>query len=125
MEPSSQVAAFNTKIEADAAMARLVDEGIESFVIVDNLGGTFPMMQMTTGGYKVSVRGSDKDRAIEALEKQYPPIDSVPAAKVSSFQEVARVAGSARVARMRVAIYIVLVFAAVVAVALSTTQGTL
>ncbi len=123
--PTTQTAAFNTRIEADVAVARLADAGIMSFVMADNLGGTFPLMQMTTGGFKIHVRTEDKQRAKDALAKHYPPIEARPGADVSVFQRAARGVASPKATRVRVALYIALTFLAVVAVALSTTRGTL
>ena len=55
MEPTTEIAAYNTQLEADLVVAVLAEAGIDSFIVADNLGGTFPMMQMITGGYKVRV----------------------------------------------------------------------
>ena len=55
MEPTTEIAAFNTRLEADLVVAKLTEAGIDAYITADNLGGTFPMMQMTTGGYKVMV----------------------------------------------------------------------
>lgn len=63
MEPTTEVAAFNTRLEADLVVAKLAEAGIDAYITADNLGGTFPMMQMTTGGYKVMVPESLADEA--------------------------------------------------------------
>jgi hypothetical protein len=55
MEPTTEIAAFNTRLEADLVVAKLAEAGIDALIVADNLGGTFPMMQMITGGYKVMV----------------------------------------------------------------------
>jgi len=67
MEPTSEVAAFNTRLEADLAVAILEEAGIDALVTADNLGGTFPMMQMITGGYKVLVLTAVADEAREII----------------------------------------------------------
>lgn len=125
MEPTTQIAAYNTKLEADMAMARLGNDDIEAMVSADNLGGTFPMMQMITGGFKVRVRTEDESRARETLGIEFPPIESDPPARVSYFQEVARAAVSTKTGRIRGLVYVILVLLAAFAVLLSTTQGTL
>ncbi len=68
MEKTAEIAAFNTKLEADLAVAKLAEAGIDALVIADNLGGTFPMMQMITGGYKVHVLVAVADEAREIVE---------------------------------------------------------
>jgi hypothetical protein len=125
MEETIQVAAFNTELEAELAKARLTESGIDSFIAADNLGGTFPMMQMITGGFKVRVRVADEARAQEILAEQYEPIESRPPAALSRFGRSARALASPRAARIRVAVYIVLTLLAVLAVIISTTRGTL
>lgn len=65
MEPTVAIAAYNTKLEAELVLAKLREAGIEGFIDADNLGGTFPMMQMTTGGYKVMVPETQADEAAE------------------------------------------------------------
>lgn len=67
MEPTSEVAAFNTRLEADLAAAILEEAGIDALVTADNLGGAFPMMQMITGGYKVLVLTAVADEAREII----------------------------------------------------------
>ncbi|MDJ0664563.1 MAG: hypothetical protein QNJ75_08375 [Acidimicrobiia bacterium] len=67
MEPTSEVAAFNTRLEADLAVAILDEAGIDALVTADNLGGAFPMMQMITGGYKVLVLTAVADEAREII----------------------------------------------------------
>ena len=47
--------------------AQLAEAGIDSFIVADNAGGTFPMMQMVTGGYKVMVLTAVADEATEIL----------------------------------------------------------
>ena len=67
MEPTSKVAALNTRLEAELAVAQLAEAGIDAFILADNAGGTFPMMQMVTGGYKVMVLTAVADEATEVL----------------------------------------------------------
>lgn len=67
MEPTSEVAALNTRLEAELAVAQLAEAGIDAFIVADNAGGTFPMMQMVTGGYKVMVLTAVADEATEVL----------------------------------------------------------
>ena len=67
MEPTSEVAAFNTRLEADLVVAKLDEARITRFVTADNLGGTFPMMQMITGGYKVMVLDAVVEEAAEII----------------------------------------------------------
>jgi hypothetical protein len=125
MEQTTQVAAYNTELEADLAVARLADAGIDSLISADNLGGTFPMMQMITGGFKVQVRTGDEDRAREVLSVEYQPIESPDLGDPSSREQTPEAESSDRGARVRLAIYVVLTIAAAVAVIWSTTQGTL
>lgn len=125
MEQTTQVAAYNTELEADLAVARLADAGIDSLISADNLGGTFPMMQMITGGFKVQVRTRDEDRAREVLAVEYEPIESSNQASLSSQEQTPAANPPSRGARVRLAIYVVLTIAAAIAVIWSTTQGTL
>lgn len=67
MEPTTKVVAFNTRLEAELAVAQLAEAGIDAFIVADNAGGTFPMMQMVTGGYKVMVLTAVADEATEVL----------------------------------------------------------
>jgi hypothetical protein len=67
MEPTTAIAAFNTRLEADLVVAKLDEAGIEAFVVADNLGGAFPMMQMITGGYEVHVLVAMADEAGEIV----------------------------------------------------------
>ena len=41
MEPTTEIAAYNTKLEADLVVAVLAEAGIDAFIVADNLGGTF------------------------------------------------------------------------------------
>lgn len=125
MNEPMQVTALSTQIEADVAAARLAESGIEAYVVADNLGGTFPLMQMTTGGFKVFIRVEDEQRARAVLGQEYPPIESRPPPEVSRFLRTVRRVSSPKAARVRVAVYIVLTFVAITALVLSTTQGTL
>ncbi len=67
MEPTTEVAAFNTRLEAELVVAKLAEAGIDTFIVADNLGGTFPMMQMITGGYKVMVLEAVLEEAREIV----------------------------------------------------------
>lgn len=67
VEQTAQVAAYNTRLEADLAVAKLGEAGIDAFIVADNLGGTFPMMQMITGGYKVMVLEEILEEATEIV----------------------------------------------------------
>lgn len=67
MEPTSEVAALNTRLEAELVVAQLAEAGIDAFILADNAGGTLPMMQMVTGGYKVMVLTAVADEATEML----------------------------------------------------------
>lgn len=67
MEPTTEIAAYNTKLEADLVVAVLAEAGIDAFIVADNLGGTFPMMQMITGGYKVRVLETVAEEAREMV----------------------------------------------------------
>jgi hypothetical protein len=124
MEETTQVAAFNTRIEVDVAAARLADEGIQSFITADNLGGTFPMMQMVTGGFKLHVLATEQERAGEVLAEEYEPIESRPTPEQSRLLGAARLLISTRGTRLRLALF-VLTIVAVIVIAWSTTQGTL
>jgi hypothetical protein len=61
------LAAYNTKLEADLVVALLGEADIDAFIVADNLGGTFPMMQMVTGGYRVMVLADMLDEAREVI----------------------------------------------------------
>lgn len=80
MAPTAELAAYNTKLEADLVVALLGEAGIDAFITADNLGGTFPMMQMVTGGYRVMVLAEMLEEAqeiiaepTEASEPDLPP----------------------------------------------------
>jgi len=105
MKGTVQITAFNTRVEADMAVARLADAGIKSFVMADNLGGTFPQMQMATGGFKVFVLNEDLERAKAVMTEHYPPIQSNPAADVSTFQKAVRSVSTPQARRIRIAVY--------------------
>ena len=72
MEPTSEVAALNTLLEAELVVAQLAEAGIDAYITGDNAGGTFPMMQMVTGGYKVMVLTAVADEAAEVLAPTNP-----------------------------------------------------
>lgn len=123
MEDTTQVAAFNTRIEVDVAAARLADDGIQSFITADNLGGTFPMMQMVTGGYKLHVLTTDEQRAAELLAED-EPMGSRSTPEESKLLRTARLFLSTRGTRVRMTLA-VLTIVAVIVVVWSTTRGTL
>jgi hypothetical protein len=74
MEPTTEIATFNTKLEADLVVAVLAEAGIDAFIVADNLGGAFPMMQMITGGYKVMVLVAIADEAREIVHAPDPEL---------------------------------------------------
>lgn len=74
MEPTTEIATFNTKLEADLVVALLAEAGIDAFIVADNLGGAFPMMQMITGGYKVMVLVAVADEAREMVDAPDPEL---------------------------------------------------
>jgi hypothetical protein len=86
MEETTEIAAFNTKLEADLTVARLADAGFDAIVLVDNAGGTIPLMQMTTGGYKVRVLVDDAPWAREVLEEHFDPVEWTPPTPASFLQ---------------------------------------
>ncbi|MGA9598200.1 MAG: hypothetical protein WBV06_18745 [Acidimicrobiia bacterium] len=119
MEETTEIAAFNTKLEADIAVARLADAGFDAFVLVDNAGGTIPLMQMTTGGYKVHVVVDDASWAKEVLEEHFDPIEWTPPTSASFLQT-----GSlewTRNTRFWVAVIVLLATLAALAVAVPLT----
>ena len=75
MEPTSEVAALNTRLEAELIVAQLDEAGIDAFIVADNAGGTFPMMQMVTGGYKVMVLTAVADEAAEIVAPTMSEVD--------------------------------------------------
>jgi hypothetical protein len=121
MEETIQIAAFNTRLEADVAVARLADAGIDALIFADNLGDTFPSMQMTTGGYRLHVLVDDAGLAEEVLEEHFAPIEYEPA-------DPGRDDGTGiewiRSTRLRITL-VILTLVAVLAVAYSVTKGTL
>jgi hypothetical protein len=57
---------FHSRIEADMAQGILEEEGIETVVMADDAGGTYPMLQFVRG-VKLLVAAEDKFRAQEIL----------------------------------------------------------
>jgi hypothetical protein len=68
------VRTFANTVEADLAASWLEASGVDSMVLADDVGGTYPMFQ-TTRGVRLMVRSEDEDRAKEILEtsEQDPP----------------------------------------------------
>ncbi|HZE21939.1 MAG TPA: DUF2007 domain-containing protein [Desulfobaccales bacterium] len=58
---------FYNRIEAEIAAGLLESEGIETMVMADDAGGTYPMLQFLRG-VKLMVAAADKARAREILE---------------------------------------------------------
>jgi hypothetical protein len=58
---------FYNRIEAEIAAGLLESEGIETMVMADDAGGTYPMLQFIRG-VKLMVAPEDKARAREILE---------------------------------------------------------
>jgi hypothetical protein len=127
MEETTQVAAFNTRIEADVAAARLADAGIESIIIADNLGGMFPLMQMLTGGFKIRVLIDDAELAEEVLAEHFEPVDYVDYEPTppAAFSGEGPGLEWTRSTRFRVTLFVVLTLLAALALVYSVTQGTL
>jgi len=57
---------FYNRIEAEMAQGILEAEGIETIVMADDAGGTYPMLQFLRG-VKLMVAAEDKARAQEIL----------------------------------------------------------
>jgi len=57
---------FYNRIEAEMAQGILESEGIESMIMADDAGGTYPMLQFIRG-VKLMVAPEDKPRAQEIL----------------------------------------------------------
>jgi hypothetical protein len=58
---------FYNRIEAEIAAGLLESEGIETMVMADDAGGTYPMLQFLRG-VKLMVAAADQARAREILE---------------------------------------------------------
>jgi hypothetical protein len=61
------VATFANTAEAELSRERLVNEGIEAFVIDGGAAGVMPFMGATMGGIHLQVRNSDLVKAKEVL----------------------------------------------------------
>ena len=59
---------FDNSIDAHILMARLEDEGIECFLVDDNIVSIYPLLNFTVGGIKLKVLEVDLERAIERLK---------------------------------------------------------
>ncbi len=120
MEQTAEIAAFNTKLEADLAVAKLTEAGIDAFILADNLGGTFPMMQMITGGYKVHVLVALADEAREIVEADRDePIAESRSGQPAIFRFLARLTPAQAIGVLG------LLVASVAATVYAVTQGTL
>lgn len=119
MEPTTEVAAFNTRLEADLVVAKLAEAGIDAFVIADNLGGTFPMMQMITGGYKVMVLEAVADEATEIVDTD----EDVAIVERSSRSAIFRFL--AKLSPTQILGVVILLAASIAATLYAVTQGTL
>lgn len=120
MEPTTEVAAFNTRLEADLVVAKLSEAGIDAFVIADNLGGTFPMMQMVTGGYKVMVL-----EAVAAEAKEIVHADEDVALVDSGSGRSAIFRFLAKLSPVQIGGVLILLGASIAATLYAVTQGTL
>jgi ABC-type antimicrobial peptide transport system ATPase subunit len=119
MEPTTEVAAFNTRLEADLVVAKLAEAGIDAFVIADNLGGTFPMMQMITGGYKVMVLEAVADEATEIVDADEDVAVSERSPQSAIFRFLARLSPT------QILGVVILLAASIAATLYAVTQGTL
>lgn len=120
MEPTTEIAAFNTRLEADLVIAKLAEAGIDGFVVADNLGGTFPMMQMVTGGYKVMVPETMAEEATEIVSA-----DEGPAARTKTPRRPALSRFLEKLSPTQVLGVIALLTASILGVLYAITQGTL
>lgn len=119
MAPTAQLAAYNTKLEADLVVALLGEAGIDAFIAADNLGGTFPMMQMVTGGYRVMVLADMLEEAQEIITE---PVGEEPET-VPRRSAIARML--LQLAPLQALALLLLVALSLAAVVYSVTQGTL
>lgn len=71
------VAAFDHPYRAQFARMRLDAEGIESFLLDENIVTMNPMFAVGVGGIKLQVRESDAARAAEILGQKPIPEESV------------------------------------------------
>lgn len=120
MEPTTEVAAFNTRLEADLVVAKLTEAGIDAFIVADNLGGTFPMMQMVTGGYKVMVLEAVAEEASEIVhadEGVHPVVEPDGRSAIVRFLS--------RLSPSQVIGVLMLLGASIAATIYAVTQGTL
>ena len=61
------VRTYANTVEADLAASWLEAGGVDTMVLADDVGGTYPMFQATRG-VKLMVRAEDEDRAKEILD---------------------------------------------------------
>jgi hypothetical protein len=69
------VGAYGSELEADLVVQRLAGAGIHATTRSDNVGGTFPSMDLATGGVEVLVPEHRLAEAHRALS-QTPPAPS-------------------------------------------------
>jgi hypothetical protein len=120
MEPTTEIAAFNTRLEADLVVAKLAEAGIDAFIVADNLGGTFPMMQMITGGYKIMVLETVADEAGEiAGADEDVPVNDSKSERSAIFRFLAKLSPT------QIAGVLILLAASIAATLYAVTQGTL
>lgn len=61
------IATFNNAIDAHLAKTKLVSEGIDSFLVDDNVVSINPLLNLTVGGIKLKTKSLDAERAMEIL----------------------------------------------------------
>jgi len=78
------ISSFNEVVSAHSAKGKLESEGIQAFVLDDNVGSTMPHIINAIGGIRLQVREDVAQRAMEILNgTDYPEILPVEA----SFEE--------------------------------------
>jgi hypothetical protein len=60
---------FDNSIDAHILMARLEDEGIDCFLVDENIVSIYPLLNFTVGGIKLKILENDLERAIEILKE--------------------------------------------------------
>ncbi len=92
----TEVASYNSQLEADLVAERLRDAGIPTRVAADNLGGAFPTMQLWQGGCKVIVDTAYADAARREITSvgtnALDPKGPMPTTPLSSENRALRVA---------------------------------
>ena len=120
MEPTTEIAAYNTRLEAELVLAKLREAGIDGYIVADNLGGSFPMMQMITGGYRIMVPDSSAE---EAEEIAHADEDVAQPAERSTGSALLRVL--ARLSPTQILTVVALLAASFIGILYAVTQGTL